>query len=577
MEYHDEVKRLAARRLALESERSSWVPTWREISEHFIPRNGRYTFGLDRSRGQRKDRKILNNTTTRAVRTCAAGFHSGMSSPGKPWFRLRTTDPRLMRSKRVRNYLRDTEAALRALFSASNLYRVLPQIYTESAAFGTAVGLIDKNLRKDGKITGDLADVIHFTMLSIGTYYIATDGRGRLATCYRDVEMTVEQMVDTYGLAACSATVQQAYERHEYDQKRQVILAIEPRRKRKEGSPLATDMEFRSVAFEHGCHDGKFLRESGYRSFPGFAARWDVLVDDAYGSGPGMDAIGDARELQKKELRTGQVIDYRSNPPLQAPSQLKNADSDLLPGGVTYFTATSANDGIRTAFEVSLPLPELQGDIQRTERRIEQAFYVDLFRMLENDMRSNITAREIAERHEEKLLAVGPVVERVENEVLRKIVDSGYEALIEADEARVQMGLPPFLPDPPPELEDLPLDIEFVGMLSQAVQAAEASKLDRFLGAVGATAQLLPDVLDGVDGLGIVDTYHRMLGVDPDVLTDEERRKVYGEARAKAQAAIANAQQAKTVSEAERNMSQAASVQGATDVAGALATANAIN
>ena len=576
MEYHDDIKRLHNRRTALESERSSWVPTWREIGEHFIPRNGRYSLGQDKSRGQRKDRKILNNTTTRAVRTCSAGFHSGMSSPGKPWFRLKT-QARLLKSSRVRKYLRDVEQALRDLFSASNLYRVLPQIYTEMAAFGTAAALIDKNLRKDGKITGDLADVIHFTMLSIGTYSLGTDGRGRLATCYRDVEMTVEQMVDTYGLAKVSDKIRTAYERHEYDTKHQIVLAIEPRRKRKEGSPLAKDMEFRSVAFELGCTDGSLLRDSGYRTFPGFAARWDVLVDDAYGSGPGMDAIGDARELQKKELRMGQVIDLKTRPPLQAPASLKNADSDLLPGGVTYYTATSANDGIRTAFEVNLPLPDLGLEINRTERRIEQAFYVDLFRMLENDMRSNITAREIAERHEEKLLAVGPVVERVENEVLRKIVDEGYQALIEADEARVVMGMEPFLPDPPPELEGAPLDIEFEGMLSQAVRAAEAAKLDRFLGAVGATAQLLPDVLDAVDGMGIVDTYHRMLGVDPDVLTDEERRRIYGEARAKAQAAIANAQQAKTVSEAERNMSQASSAAGGTDVAGALATANAIN
>jgi len=44
---------------------------------------------------------------------------------------------------------------------------------------------------------------------------------------------------------------------------------------------------------------------------------------------------------------------------------------------------------------------------------IRQAFYADLFLMMAESDRREITAREIDERHEEKMLMLGPVLERL--------------------------------------------------------------------------------------------------------------------------------------------------------------------
>jgi len=52
------------------------------------------------------------------------------------------------------------------------------------------------------------------------------------------------------------------------------------------------------------------------------------------------------------------------------------------------------------------------------ENRIERSFYVDLFLMLANSDRRQITAREIEERHEEKMLMLGPVLQRLNDELL---------------------------------------------------------------------------------------------------------------------------------------------------------------
>jgi hypothetical protein len=64
----------------------------------------------------------------------------------------------------------------------------------------------------------------------------------------------------------------------------------------------------------------KPLRESGYKRFNVLAPRWDVAGGDIYGNSPGMEALGDVKQLQQEQLRKSQGIDYMSNPPLQVPT-----------------------------------------------------------------------------------------------------------------------------------------------------------------------------------------------------------------------------------------------------------------
>jgi DNA-binding IscR family transcriptional regulator len=75
---------------------------------------------------------------------------------------------------------------------------------------------------------------------------------------------------------------------------------------------------------------------------------------------------------------------------------------------------------VRSAFDVNLRLDctcwRRHPGCARAHQR--GAYYADLFLMLANDDRSNVTATEIAERHEEKLLMLGPVLERLHNEML---------------------------------------------------------------------------------------------------------------------------------------------------------------
>ena len=131
------------------------------------------------------------------------------------------------------------------------------------------------------------------------------------------------------------------------------------------------------------------LRESGFRRFPALCPRWTVSGGDIYGHSPGMEALGDIKQLQHEQLRKAQGIDYKTNPPLQVPTSLKYRDVDRLPGGIVYNDTAGSQAGIRPLYEVQLDLNHLLQDIQDVRGRIRSTFYADLFLMLSNQQNRN--------------------------------------------------------------------------------------------------------------------------------------------------------------------------------------------
>jgi hypothetical protein len=306
-------------------------------------------------------------------------------------------------------------------------------------------------------------------------------------------------------------------------------------------------MPYRSCYFEPNARDGKTLRESGFNQFRVLAPRWSATGTDVYGISPAMEALGDIKQLQHEQLRKAECIDFQTKPPLQIPSSLKNRDVDVLPGGKSYYDQTGPNNGIRTAFDVQLNLQHLLEDIGDVRGRINSTFYADLFMMLANNTNSQMTATEVAERHEEKLLMLGPVLERLQNELIDPLVEITFNRIIET-------GIGPI---PPPEMREQELNIELVSMLAQAQRAIGINSIDRFVGAMGSVAQISPDVLDRLDPDAWVDEYTDLAGVSPRLLVPKDAADKVRVARVKAQQASQQEQSLATRSQSARNIAQA--------------------
>lgn len=513
-------QRMLTRKAALWAERSSWITHWREISEYQQPRAGRFVV-TDRNKGDKRTNSILDNTAVFGARTLAAGMMSGMTSPARPWFRMEIADRDLMEAGPVKQWLHECTAQVRAIFASSNTYRSLHTMYEELGLFGTAASIV----------LPDYDNVLHHYPLTIGEYALSTNHKGVVDTLCREFQMTVAQLVDQFGLENCSESVRTLYNRAQFDSWVDVVHMVQPRRERDQNKKDAKNMRFASCYMEPGKDNfDKYLSESGFEQFPALTPRWVVTGNDIYGTSPGMECLGDVKQLQHQQLRKGQAIDYQVNPPLQVPTKYKEATKARLPGGVFYVDSSSPAQGVRSAFDVNINLQHLMIDIQDVRERIRQSYYADLFLMLANDTRSGITATEVAERHEEKLLMLGPVLERLQNELLSPLIDVAFNY---AETAGI-------LAPPPQELEGMEIKVEFISVLAQAQRAVAAGGVDRLLGTVGQLAALKPEILDKVDFDQVVDDYSEMYGVNPKIIIPDDAVAAVRAQRAQA------AQQAQT-------------------------------
>ena len=496
----------------LKSERASWLAHWKEISDYMLPRSGRF-FIQDRDKGYRRHNNIYDSTGTRALRVLAAGMMSGMTSPARPWFRLGIADHELMQYQPVKVWLNQVTSLMLEIFQRGNTYRALHSMYEELAAFGTGASIV----------MDDFQDVIRHYPLTAGEYAIATDYRGQVNTLYREFQKTVHEIVGEFGYDNCSNSVRTMYDRGSLDQWITIIHAIEPRSDRDPSKKDSLNMAYRSCYFELNGQKNKYLSESGFKHFPALAPRWSTSGGDIYGNGPGMEALGDIKQLQHEQLRKAQGIDYKTKPPLQVPTSMKNRDIETLPGGISFVDATTNTQGIQTAFEVNLDLSHLLADIQDVRGRIQGSFYADLFLMLANQTDARMTATEVAERHEEKLLMLGPVLERLQNELLDPLIEMTFNRMIAAG----------IVPPPPEELQGAEINVEFVSMLAQAQRAVATNGVDRFMGSLGMIAQMKPEVLDNIDADKWAESYSDMLGVDPELIVPSDKVALIRQDRAK--------------------------------------------
>lgn len=556
MAYKGQTKRqqLEIIRTQLDSERSTFLTHWRDIGDFICPRRPRFTV-YETNKGYKKNQNIIDSTATLALRTLRSGMMSGVTSPARPWFRLANEDPDLNELPNVKQWLDTVSSRMTTVFIKSNLYNVLPIVYGDMGAFGTSAMYMEE----------DDQSVVRFYPFPIGSYMISNNEKLQVDTFYREFRLTVRQLVKKFGVAnpekpdvidwsKFSQAIQDQYDNGQYEEWVNVSHMILPNENYKPGNPMAKFKKYSSYYYETGngprggnLYDDRMLSESGYDFFPVLCPRWEINGEDVYGTScPGMDALGDVRQLQKGESRGLQAIEKMVNPPMSGPTSLKNQSLSILPGDVTYLDVREGQQGFRPIHEVRFSVQELEGKQQQVRERIRRAFYEDLFLMLAASDRRQITAREIDERHEEKLLALGPVLEQLNQDLLDPLIDNTFDMM-------AKHGL---IPEPPPELQGKDLKVEYISVMAQAQKVYGISGLERFSGFIGQVAQLVPDVLNKINVDQLVDVYGDITSVPAGIIRGDDEVAAMREQQQQAQQAQQQAMLAEQQSKTAKNLSQ---------------------
>lgn len=505
---------------ALKTERYSWWTHWAELAKYILPRRYRWLITPNQgNRGSPINQAIIDSTATEALRTLRSGMLSGMTSPTSTWFRFTIDNQDLSDNPAVKVWLDEVAKRVRTVFSESNFYNALATMYEDLGLFGSAPMLI----------YDDDDDVIRCYNSCAGEYMLANGPRMDVDTFYREFVLTTSQAADDFGIENCSPSIQQAVRRGGAGMSREVIIAhaIEPNRDYIQGLPGLRGMSHREVYWEWGASKERLLRYRGYYESPFIAPRWDITGNDAYGRSPGMDALGDVKQLQVEQKRKAQGIDKMVNPPLVADVALKNEPASVLPGGVTYVPQVAGGVGFKPVYEVKPDLSHMVEDIKEVQQRIRNIFFEPLFMMWAN--MEGVQPRnelEIIERKGEKLIQLGPVVERFGGEALDPAIKRTVRIML-------RRGL---LPKPPPELKGQKVKIEYVSMLAQAQKAAMTTGLEQFMSFVGRLAAADPAVIDNVDTDEVVQQYADYTGISAKLVRPIAKVAKIRAARAQAEA-----------------------------------------
>ena len=532
-------------RVRLSSERSSYDSHWRDLSDYILPRKARFTLS-ETNRGEIKNQKILDNTATIAARTLRSGQAAGITPTSRPWFRMGSYDPSLSRYRPVKLWSESVAQIMHANFLRSNFYPQAHQSYHSEGVFGTGAVFVEE----------DFDTVARFYAFPIGSYYVALDGKLRPRVFFREVRMTVRQVMDLWGndgkggtdFSRVSSVVKTAWERHHYEQWIDIYHAVIPN---PDYNPNMLESRFKrylSVYYEIGSsdvgrgqhdmmfdssNDQKVLSRKGYDIFPLLISRWETVGTDPYGTGcPGMDCLGDVKELQFHTKRKAQSVDLVNKPPMKGPATLKNKYASILPGDITYDDEREGMKGFQPVYQIDPRVQELIYNIQDIRGRIHEAFYTDLFKMLIQTDRREITATEIDERREEKLINLGPMLEQKNEDFLDPLIDIFFQY-------HLRQGR---LPEPPEELQGNPLKVEYISNMFMAQRLVGISSIERFTGFVTGLVQGTGNPQDWhiVDRDELILEYGERVGISARITRDVEEANAI---RTAEQQAIAQQQQ----------------------------------
>lgn len=467
------------------------------------------------------------------------GFQAGITSPSRPWFRLKTHNTILMDSPDVSIWLHEVETLMREVFAQSNTYNSLLAMYLELGVFGTAaVGIYE-----------DYENVIRLETFTIGQYRIGRNAKGEIDTFVHDYQLTVNELVKEFGKESVSPKVMNAWKAGRTDELISIRHIVEPNNDRNSVSPLAKHKKFRSLYYEKTSKN-KLLRESGFDSFPYICPRWEVVGQDTYATNcPGMASLDYAMALQVDENKLALSTEHSSDPAYQIPSSLvaQLPDGSLHPG--TQIPVDDMGYGAKAIFDGTFFRTDgLEKSIDRKERQISEMFFENLFLMLINSDRTQITATEINAKNSEKIMAIGPVLERLNQEALTPLIRRTFEIMSKAG----------ILPEPPEELQNEEVKVDYISVLAQAQKLTQLSEIQQFSAYVAQMSELNPEALMKFDIKEAIDSYGEALGIEPKLIRSNEDVQALIEQQQQAQQAqqmqeqaAQMAQTAKTISEVD--------------------------
>jgi hypothetical protein len=513
----DKAKNLLKRYDRLKAQRQNWESHWQEVADYMQPRKADVT--KTRSKGDKRTELIFDGSPLQSVELLAASLHGMLTNPSTPWFSLRFKQNDMENEDEAKEWLEDATEVMYSAFNKSNFQQEIFELYHDLITFGTAAMFIEE----------DDEDILKFSTRHINEIFIAENDKGRIDTVFRKFSLSARAVMQKFGDVSMNIATKANKDPYE---EVEILHAVYPRSDFDPKKQDKQNMPFESVYLD--AESGDELSVSGFREFPFVVPRYLKASHEIYGRSPAMTALPDVKMLNEMSKTTIKSAQKQVDPPLLVPDDGFMLPVRTIPGGLNFYRAGTRDRIEPLNIGANTPLG-LNMEEQR-RNSIRNAFYVNQLMMQSGPQ---MTATEVIQRNEEKMRLLGPVLGRLQSELLKPLIDRTFALILRKNLFR-----------PAPEfLAGQDIEIEYVSPLAKAQKSTELSSIMRAIEILGSLSNVAP-VFDHINMDKLVRHLADIVGVPQKILKPQSELNAERQQAAQQQEQMQQMQQVQQLAEA---------------------------
>jgi hypothetical protein len=478
---------------SLKSKRGTWEAHWQQIADLMHPFDD--NFVSHESPGSDKMTFIFDSTPIHANQLLSAGLFSMLTSPAQKWFEIRMMAQWMNQIREVQEWLEvfSNIAYLEINKPIAQFNTSMHELYLEYGAFGNGVMFVTETLNRQN---------LKFQALPLSESYMCEGANGIMDVLLRRYPRTVRQLVQKFGADNMADAIKAKIQAKKIDDVVKCVHAIIPT------SDYGIKAPFSYASVYVDMENKHVIDTSGYFELPFMAPRFYKNPWEMYGRGPGTTALPDNKMLQEVMRTTIRAAQKATDPPLQAPDDGFLNPIRTTPGGINFYRQGmpdriepinfGSNPGV--GFDV---VSDLRG-------RIREIFFIDQLQLQDGPQ---MTATEVLQRTEEKLRLMGPLMGRLQSELLGPMLNRVFAILIRQGK----------IPPPPAILEGQEFKITYTSPIARAQEQTEANGIMRSLQVLTPFLEMDPSVTDRFNGDELTKGVFEMFSVSPRFLRTDEQ------------------------------------------------------
>ena len=468
--------------------------------------------------------EVYDSTAMMAAYKMTSGIFSYLMPVGTKWFEFTAQLPELNENPQMQQWMSMATALTHKEIWRSNFQREMFITIRSMIVFGTGVISVESILKE-----------IVFKTHHIGFMFFDENNRGEIDTVYRQMFLNTRQAVQKFGRDNLGNSIMKAIADNKMDEIFEFVNVVAPNQDFDPSKLGNRGKSFKSIYIN--ITDRHLVKQKGFRELPYKVARFSKTPQEIMGRGPAIELLPEIKMLNRMKKTFIEASEKAVNPPLIVEDDGVVGQPVTSSNGMIYVRAGALEPkALQTGTNVALN----DKIILQQQQLVKEGFFNDLFQALADH--KNMTAFEAAGRIEESIVMIAPAISSLQKEIFSPLLSRVLNLLIKSKR----------IPEPPVSFD---FDIVYQGRLALAMSTVQSNAMEATL------AKWQPydekwNVFNEVDFSTSFRTSWLNSGAPAEGLKDIEQKEAEEREDRELQLATAQAEIAKTGSEAFRNVNK---------------------